>query len=129
MDWITDRQPTKEDEDSDGEVCMQRFPDGRISSIGLCDAFVAAAHVGPGVPWKRTGSWKSPAPPKPEPEPVPAGERWPLPRLFAAPIRRTFFPSGAMVIDAIADDGTCWQMSDGRSEWRQIKPLPPATEE
>lgn len=71
--WITDRQPTKEDEDRRGEVLMQRFPDGRKSSSGLPDALVAAAHVGPGVPWMHTGDWEPPATPEPEPEaPKPA---------------------------------------------------------
>ena len=72
-EWITDRQPTKEDEDRDGEVLMRRFPDGRNSSSGLPEALVAAAHVGPGVPWKHTGDWEPPATPEPEPEaPQPA---------------------------------------------------------
>ncbi len=57
------------------------------------------------------------------PEPVPPGERWPLPRLFAAPINRTFLSSGQEVQDAIADDGTCWERYlDG--PWEQIPPLP-----
>jgi len=45
-----------------------------------------------------------------------------VPRLFAKPIRRTFSPAGRGMLDAFADDGTCWWMCD--DEWRQIKPLP-----
>ena len=66
----------------------------------------------------------------PAPEPVPPGERWPLPRLFAAPIRRTYTPSGRVVLDAIADDGTAWAVWIGAESevsairWRQIPPLP-----
>ncbi len=73
-EWITKRQPTKEDENEDGEVLMQRFPDGRRSSInGETMARVAAVHVGAGVPWKRTPEWHPPTTPEPEPEaPKPA---------------------------------------------------------
>jgi hypothetical protein len=64
------------------------------------------------------------------PNPVPPAEPWPLPRLFAAPIRRTCLPSGRMVLDAIADDGTAWaawieRESEPRAlRWYQIDPLP-----
>lgn len=66
------------------------------------------------------------------PKPAPPAEPWPLPRLFAAPIRRTFLASGGMVLDAIADDGTAWQMffslapeiEDPAPYWRQLPPLP-----
>jgi hypothetical protein len=66
------------------------------------------------------------------PNPVPAGRALVgvVPRLFAAPIRRTFTPSGRMVLDAIADDGTAWAVwIDPESEpralyWYQIPPLP-----
>lgn len=64
MEWITDRQPTKADEDWNGEVLMQRFPDGRESSVYQRDALVAAAHVGPGVPWKHTSIWQPPRHPR-----------------------------------------------------------------
>jgi hypothetical protein len=56
------------------------------------------------------------------PNPVPPAEPWPLPRLFAAPIRRTLMPNGKMILDAIADDGTCWEWHFG--SWTQIPPLP-----
>lgn len=74
-EWITDRQPTKADEDKDGEVLMLCFPDGRNSCGGARDALVAAAHVGPGVPWMRTNIWRPLAQPAPEakaaaPEPI-----------------------------------------------------------
>jgi hypothetical protein len=67
------------------------------------------------------------------PNPVPAGRALVgvVPRLFAAPIRRTCLPNW-MVLDAIADDGTAWYMvvcTDPATEapaayWRQIPPLP-----
>lgn len=85
-EWITDRQPTKEDEDRFGEVLMRRFPDGRDSSSGLPDALVAAAHVGPGVPWRHTAIWEPPATPEPQPEaPKPA----PKPELRVGQVWRT----------------------------------------
>jgi hypothetical protein len=85
-EWITDRQPMKEDEDWNGEVCMQRFPDGREASVCQRDALVAAAHVGPGVPWKRTDMWEPLATPEPEPEaPTPA----PKPKLRVGQVWRT----------------------------------------
>jgi hypothetical protein len=67
-----------------------------------------------------------------QPDPVPPGERCPLPRLFAAPIRRTKLPHGGMIVDAIADDGTAWFMvlwTDPNVEapapcWHQLPPLP-----
>jgi len=72
-EWITDRQPTKADEDHHGEVCMMVFPGERTSSGGQSVALVAAAHVGPGVPWRHTDDWEPPATPEPEPEaPKPA---------------------------------------------------------
>ena len=64
--WITHRRPTKADEDKDGEVFMQRFPDGRASSADKkTDALVSSAHVGPGVPWMHTLIWEPPAKPAP----------------------------------------------------------------
>lgn len=201
MEWITDRQPTKADEDHHGEVCMMRFPGERTSSGGESVALVAAAHVGPGVPWMHTDDWEPPGTPEPEPEaPKPApkpelrvgqvwrtrdgrdvtiekvhpgttypfggsDDRWyvsdgrwrylgasiydlveliydapadaaqpqpapatrRVPRLFAEPIRRTFLPSGDILIDAIADDGTAWFLREGEAPspcWHQIPPLP-----
>lgn len=201
--WITDRQPAKQDEDWNGEVCMMRFPGERTSSGGESVALVAAAHVGPGVPWMHTDDWIPPATPEPQPEaPQPAskpnlrvGQVWrsrcgkcvaidredgrsdhpylgsnkerytpggrlrllgehpwdlvelitdtpaeapqpqsepapttrKVPRLFAGPIRRIFMPSGSMLMDAIADDGTAWFWREGEApapSWRQIPPLP-----
>lgn len=73
--WITDRQPAKQDEDWNGEVCMMRFPGERTSSGGESVALVAAAHVGPGVPWMHTDDWIPPATPEPQPEaPQPASK-------------------------------------------------------
>jgi hypothetical protein len=117
-EWITDRQPIKEDEDRAGEVLILRFPDGRRSSLGTTRARVAAAHVGPGVPWKHTPIWRPPATPEPEPA-TPK-----VPRLFAEPPRRTFSPSGAPQWDALADDGTAWKWSGTLEEWDQHQPLP-----
>ena len=86
MEWITDRQPTKADEDHHGEVCMMRFPGERTSSGGESVALVAAAHVGPGVPWMHTDDWEPPGTPEPEPEaPKPA----PKPELRVGQVWRT----------------------------------------
>ena len=111
-EWITDRQPTKEDEDEDGEVLMQRFPDGRKSSGGRIDACVAAAHVGLGVPWKRTSIWRPSATPTPEPEaPTPA----PKPELRVGQVwkRRT---GGSMTVKSV--DGDRFRVTDGQGfDW------------
>ena len=121
--WITDRQPTKEDEDRDGEVLMQRFPDGRNSRSGLRDALVAAAHVGPSVPWRHTGDWVPPATPEPEPEaPKPA----PKPELRVGQVWRT--RDGRDVTIEKVHPGTTypfggsddrWYASDGRWSYHQ----------
>jgi hypothetical protein len=60
-----------------------------------------------------------------------------VPRLFAAPLRRTLSKDGnTCIVDAFADDGTCWICQLGvdfsrkhlgeeyRTEWQQITPLP-----
>jgi hypothetical protein len=74
---IMHRRPEKMDEDWNGEVLMLRFPDGGVSSRGETYALVAAAHVGPGVPWKRTDMWEPPATPEPQPDPEPEPEPHP----------------------------------------------------
>jgi hypothetical protein len=82
-EWITDRQPTKADEDKDGEVVMQRFPDGRASSTDKkIDAIVSSAHVGAGVPWMHTDMWEPPA----EPAPVAPAVSCDLPGYFGETI-------------------------------------------
>jgi hypothetical protein len=115
---IMHRRPEKMDEDWNGEVLMLRFPDGGVSSRGETYALVAAAHVGPGVPWKRTDIWQ----PRATPGPEPTARK--VPRLFAEPPRRTFSPSGAPQWDALADDGTAWKWSGTLEEWDQHQPLP-----
>lgn len=60
-----------------------------------------------------------------------------VPRLFAAPLQRTFSKDGnTCIVDALADDGTCWICQLGvdysrnhfgetvRTDWQQITPLP-----
>lgn len=138
QEWIADRQPAKEDEDEDGEVLMQRFPDGRESSGGRIDACVAAAHVGPGVPWKRTPAWQprattEPEPEAPAPEPKPTlrvGQVW---RIGNGPRRaghrrtgRAHHPQGAAVVRGAtgADVGAGWHRNLGDPEWTQRPPLP-----
>ena len=99
-EWITKRRPTKEDEDEKGEVLMQRFPDGRRSSLGKTRARVAAVHVGAGVPWKRTPEWQPPTTPEPEPEaPKPA----PKPELRVGQVWRRG-TGGPMTVQSVHGD-------------------------
>ena len=117
-DWITDRRPTEADGDEDGEVLLRRFADyRRDSTTGSRDALVDWRHIGEGVPWKRTGTWESPATPEPAP----------TPRKFAS-LTRTAHGFGH-TIDAIDDDGVAWWMVIGPddcsdTEWHQLLPLP-----
>ena len=64
-EWITDRQPTEADGDSDADVSCKRHPDQQGSH------FIHWSHIGAGVPWKHTSYWQPPAQPEPEPEPEP----------------------------------------------------------
>lgn len=96
-------------------MLVQTHPDGRwIASMEY-------SMVPKGLPWRSPVS--ATRNPEPVAEPAPASEPWPLPRLFAAPIQRTVLPSGVQVLDAIADDGTCWEMYPDGS-WEQIPELP-----
>ena len=122
MSWITTRRPTEADLNCDGNVLVKSHPGGdNEDGVYLYWSIVPA-----GMAWRPAGVGG----PDPAPEPVPPAEPWPLPRLFAAPIRRTFTPSGRMVLDAIADDGTAWAVwIDPESEasaicWHQLPPLP-----
>jgi len=123
MNWITTRQPTEEDGDDDGYVVVLNHP--KLAGGGYFHWSIVPA----GMAWEHVSTW-TPADPDSAPNPVPPAEPWPLPRLFAAPIRRTFTPSGGIVLDAIADDGTAWAVwIDSESEppalrWYQIDPLP-----
>ena len=120
MKWITTRRPTEKDPNWDGDVFVKSHPDNE-DGVYLHWSIVPA-----GMAWRTAGVGG----PDPAPEPVPPGEPWPLPRLFAAPIRRTFTPSGRMVLDAIADDGTAWaawisaETGPSAIRWHQIPPLP-----
>lgn len=122
MKWITTRRPTELDGDGEGQVWVKSHPE--IES----GAYFHWSIVPAGMAWLQVGASTAPAP-----EPVPPAEPaepWPLPRLFAAPIRRTFTPSGRMVLDAIADDGTAWAVWIGAEaeasaiRWHQLPPLP-----
>jgi hypothetical protein len=118
MKWITTRRPTKPEAGRYEEVLVKAYPDEE-NWVPMHYSLVPA-----GMAWRQVSASTAPAP---EPEPIPPAEHWPLPRLFAAPIRRTFFPSGEMVIDAIADDGTAWFLVEGEApapHWKQIPPLP-----
>ena len=108
-EWITDRPPTKEDENWNGEVLILRFPDGRRSSInGQTMARVAAVHVGAGVPWKRTPEWQPPTTPEPEPEaPKPA----PKPKLRVGQVWR-MRSGGPMTVQSVA--GGRFLVTDGQ---------------
>lgn len=132
-EWITDRQPTQADEDGDGEVVMRRFPDGRKSTAGYPDALVAAAHVGPGIPWKHAGTWRPRPEPEPTPEPLAEPELTPqtrkVPRGFLAlydmPKNNPGGPERVVV--AIATDHTAWfrDLHDGLGfGWIQVPTLP-----
>jgi hypothetical protein len=115
MNWITTRRPTEADGDDDGYVVVLNHP--KLAGGGYFHWSIVPA----GMAWEHVSTW-TPADPDSAPNPVPPAEPWPLPRLFAAPIRRTLMPNGKMILDAIADDGTCWEWHFG--SWTQIPPLP-----
>jgi hypothetical protein len=122
MKWITTRRPTEADGDCVGGVWVKCHPDTDAGT------YLHWSIVPGGMAWQPAAAGG----PDPAPEPVPPGERWPLPRLFAAPPLRTKLPHGGMIVDAIADDGTAWFMvvwTDPGIEasppyWTQLPPLP-----
>ena len=99
-DWITDRLPTEEDADCDGEVFV-------LSDRGV--DFISWNHVVTlGTPWR------------PFAKPT---EIFPTERRFAF-VSRAIEPGGDHIIDAIDDDGNAWWMVAGSSEWNRLTPLP-----
>lgn len=131
-EWITDRQPTEADEDEAGEVVIRRFPDGRRSSASWPFAMVAAAHVGPGIPWMRAGTWKPRPEPEAAPEPLAEPEITPqtrkVPRGFLAFYDMPKNDQGGpeRVVVAIATDHTAWFREHDRLGfgWTKVPPLP-----
>ena len=81
--WITNRQPSPEDADSDGDVRIRYSPGSWLSK------HVHWSYVGAGVPW-RPPSKPAPEPPAAAPEPQPAWQttntqsrylvQWPIAR-------------------------------------------------
>ena len=62
-EWITDRQPTKEDEDKSGYVWRKMSPTGQ-------GGLAFASQVGHAIPWRHTDDWEPPAEaPTPAPKP------------------------------------------------------------
>jgi hypothetical protein len=53
LTWFTDRRPTAEDGDRDGDVCMERGPGDRNKAV-----MVHWSHVGPGIAWRKTVYWQ-----------------------------------------------------------------------
>jgi hypothetical protein len=106
-EWITDRLPTAEDADADGDVqIMSRrdmHPTGGHYSEYEC--------IVPGQPW-----WSSKAAARaaqPTPPPAPAPTRW-----------VTTMAGVGLSFIAACNDGTIWAISNLGGKWLPIAPIP-----
>lgn len=110
-DWITDRAPTENDADPDGDVAVRRQPYREGKKVYRDWSLIAA-----GTPWRHTEYWTE----RDTPEPVTT-------RRFAS-ITRTVTANGSHTIDAIDTDGNAWWMVVGDPDWDQgwqrMTPLP-----
>jgi hypothetical protein len=66
IDWITDRLPTADDADEDGNVCVRNRPE----AVPWC-AYFHWSMVLPGMAWCHTDTWEAPAKPA-----LAVGQRW-----------------------------------------------------
>lgn len=96
MHWITNRLPTADDADVNGEVIISKPSDGRPLAMHWTD--VCEGHM-----WRITTTKR---------------------RIIST--NRTVHPNGVAIIDAVADDGTAWWIAQGDDDngWRQLPPLP-----
>ena len=107
-DWITDRLPTEEDGDEDGDVRVPRVP-GRSSQKGDEWWFQHYSLVVPGQPW-----WSEKAAQRVEPAPTlsfAVGQLWR--RRNGEVVRVTQVDPGADL--PVCVDNGYWQRADGTS--------------
>jgi hypothetical protein len=101
--WISDRLPTKDDADEDGDViiCSE---DGTYWMLAVWDVVKYGKLW---IPFVKPGSSATIEPPTP------------TPRRFVSLI------SHSTALIAVADDGTAWFQLDSASDWHPLRALPP----
>lgn len=114
--WVTFRQPSQDDADSDGLVMVV----ARGEMPVLVDWTVAwnnAGQWGEYYGWTHTDKWHEEALTQNQPSTN-------LQRLYIS-VSRSFGPRGQHIIDAVASDGTAWYLETDEGVWYQHPPLPP----
>lgn len=94
MKWITDRPPTVDDANANGEVVIRNPSDGRLLARHWTE--VLESHMWHPITTKR--------------------------RIVS--LARTVLQDGHHTIDVVADDGTAWWMVPGEAGWTQLPSLP-----
>jgi len=107
-EWITDRVPTAEDADQDGDVKIPYKP----CSIPEQGVFAHYSVVVPGQPWWSRNAAARAAQPTPPPAPAPA-------RVVTA---MTTITAGMIV--AACNDGTVWSINQRDEEWYSCPSIP-----
>jgi hypothetical protein len=102
-EWITDRLPTAEDADSDGEVIIRR--DSKLRG------YMHWSCVVPGQPWWSPNAAARAAQPTPPPAPAPT-------RVVTA------MAAAGTRFYVACNDGTIWTMGNLGGEWYQLHSIP-----
>ena len=108
-EWITDRLPTWQDADADGDVKIKRAPD-RAPEVSLGWAHYSV--IAPGQPW-----WSSKAERAAQPTPPPAPAPTPT-RVVTA------LAANDIHLYAVCNDGTIWDKGSLAGEWHQLPSIP-----
>jgi hypothetical protein len=106
-EWITDRLPTAEDADRDGDVRI-RYEIGGAPEDGV---YAHYSVVVPGQPWWSHKAAARAAQPTSRPAPAPAR----VVTAMAATQYRVF---------VACSDGTMWDWPPAGGEWRQLPSIP-----
>jgi hypothetical protein len=104
-EWITDRLPTAEDADAEGDVRIRRTRDPELFQ------FAHWSCVVPGQPWWSRNAAARVAQPTPPPAPAPTS----VVTAMAATQYRVF---------AACSDGTMWDWTPADGKWRQFHSIP-----
>lgn len=116
LSWVTFRQPSQDDADSDGLVMVV----ARGEMPVLVDWKVAwnnADQWSEYYGWTHTDKWHEEALTQNQPSTD-------LQRLYIS-VSRSYGPRGQHIIDAVASDGTAWYLEADKGVWHQHPPLPP----